>query len=119
MFSPFVPPLEIGDEGVLFHGTSRREFLTSVGAIAALGAVQRGNREAFSRFTGALRGQTSLPAKKDFVIPDGVTYINCAYIHPLPIAAADAARRYWSAARGPKPRRVSSGTPISRRNSPH
>jgi selenocysteine lyase/cysteine desulfurase len=43
---------------------------------------------------GAPESDSSLPAKKDFAIPDDVTYINGAYVHPLPIAAADAARQY-------------------------
>jgi selenocysteine lyase/cysteine desulfurase len=35
-----------------------------------------------------------LPAKGDFAIPEGVTYTNSAFTHPMPVAAAQAARRY-------------------------
>jgi selenocysteine lyase/cysteine desulfurase len=34
------------------------------------------------------------PRKADFAIPDGVTYINCAYTHPLPRGATAAVRRH-------------------------
>jgi hypothetical protein len=33
-----------------------------------------------------------LPAKKDFAIAEGVTYVSSAYTHPMPIAAAEARR---------------------------
>lgn len=32
--------------------------------------------------------------KVDFAIPEGQTYLNSAFIHPMPVAAADAVRRY-------------------------
>jgi hypothetical protein len=43
---------------------------------------------------GSSGGTASFPAKSDFAIPEGVTYINCAYIHPLPIAGLEALRAY-------------------------
>lgn len=36
---------------------------------------------------------TSLPRKADFAIPRGHTYLNCAYIHPMPLGAVEAVRR--------------------------
>jgi selenocysteine lyase/cysteine desulfurase len=36
----------------------------------------------------------AFPRKQDFAIPSGHTYINGAYIHPMPIAAAENVRRY-------------------------
>ena len=35
-----------------------------------------------------------LPARDDFAIPAGQTYLNSAFIHPVPVAAAEAVRRY-------------------------
>ena len=37
------------------------------------------------------------PRKADFAIPAGLTYINGAYTHPMPVAAAAAMRRYADA----------------------
>lgn len=33
------------------------------------------------------------PRKRDFALPEGLTYINGAYTHPMPVIAADAVRR--------------------------
>src|SRR4051812_1678028 len=35
-----------------------------------------------------------LPARSDFAIPQGHTYLNSAFIHPIPVAAAQAMNRY-------------------------
>ena len=34
------------------------------------------------------------PARRDFAIPAGQTYLNSAFIHPMPVAAAQAVGRY-------------------------
>ena len=34
------------------------------------------------------------PRKADFLIPDGLTYINSAYTHPMPKAGVEALRTY-------------------------
>lgn len=36
----------------------------------------------------------ALPAKRDFAIPDGITYLNCAYTHPIPKVGLEALRAY-------------------------
>jgi selenocysteine lyase/cysteine desulfurase len=41
--------------------------------------------------------QRGFPRKADFAIPAGLTYINGAYTHPMPIASAAAMRRYADA----------------------
>jgi selenocysteine lyase/cysteine desulfurase len=41
--------------------------------------------------------QRDFPRKADFAIPPGLTYINGAYTHPMPIASAAAMRRYADA----------------------
>jgi|ERR1051326_1329644 hypothetical protein len=43
----------------------------------------------------------SLPRKADFAIPVGETYINSAYVHPMPIAGREALRRYAESRSGP------------------
>jgi len=40
------------------------------------------------------RAAGPLPARDDFAIPAGQTYLNSAFIHPVPVAAAEAVRRY-------------------------
>src|SRR5215469_18027796 len=68
---------------------NRREF---VSAMAALGsaAVLDGIPSA----TPASSADLSLPRKADFAIPEGETYINSAYVHPMPVAGREALRRY-------------------------
>ncbi len=70
---------------------SRRELLAGLGGVgltAALGPVPP-TSFAVSSLTTA-----PLPARADFTIPDGQTYLNSAFIHPMPRAAAEAARHY-------------------------
>jgi selenocysteine lyase/cysteine desulfurase len=61
---------------------TRRELLAGAAQLAVASAVAQ----------AAPDGR--LPAKRDFAIPDGHTYLNGAFIHPMPIAAANAATRY-------------------------
>jgi len=68
---------------------NRREMLSSLGGLAvstgwtnpAVGAVPT-------------QTQNALPRKADFAIPDGITFLNSAYTHPLPRAVADAMARW-------------------------
>jgi selenocysteine lyase/cysteine desulfurase len=77
---------------------SRREFLAGVGGLAALAAVPGASSKPMSSSLTAPVPSPSpastLPAKHDFAIPKGVTYINSAFTHPMPIVAAKAARTY-------------------------
>ena len=61
---------------------TRRALLTGAAQLAAAGAFAQQDREG------------RLPARGDFAIPEGHTYINSAFIHPMPIAAAQAVTRY-------------------------
>jgi len=63
---------------------TRRELLAGTAQLAAARAV------AFQ--TPAADG--ALPARPAFAIPAGQTYLNSAFIHPMPIAAASAVARY-------------------------
>jgi selenocysteine lyase/cysteine desulfurase len=67
----------------------RREFLGGMSVLGAVAAIP-GTRPKL-QLSPTTR---SLPAKSDFAIPEGLTYINSAYTHPMPIAAAEAVRRY-------------------------
>lgn len=72
----------------------RRKFLSGMGALAAYSAFGRlSGREGFPVLASPSSAPT-LPAKSDFDIPDDVTYINCAYTHPMPIVARNALREY-------------------------
>jgi selenocysteine lyase/cysteine desulfurase len=72
---------------------TRRELLASLGAVAASAALNRleastpGSRPAGPFGGGVL---PEFPRKADFNIVDDYTYINAAFSHPMPRAAADA-----------------------------
>ena len=86
---------------------SRREILTGLSGLAAAGVASANSsgsaqssalhvpasRPSLSSFA-SLSAAPPLPAKSDFAIPDGVTYLNGAYIHPMPNVAVDALREY-------------------------
>ncbi len=74
---------------------NRRELLSGIGGLAAVTAlskakIQTGATTLKSLASGAVK---ELPRKSDFAIPEGLTYINGAYTHPVPIGAAEAIRR--------------------------
>jgi selenocysteine lyase/cysteine desulfurase len=77
---------------------SRREVLTGLGSLAALGVAPMLPSKALSQVTAASSTTTSLPTKDDFAIPNGMTYINSAYTHPMPVAALESLRA-WGAFR--------------------
>ena len=74
--------------------TTRREFLAGVGCAAALSAAQSVEPNSLLRIARATDAAPTLPAKSDFSIPEGLTYINCAYTHPMPKVAAEALHDY-------------------------
>jgi selenocysteine lyase/cysteine desulfurase len=69
----------------------RRELLGGLGGAAAAAALEALPAPQPSPVAPNLAG--GFPRKADFAIPDGLTYINGAYTHPMPIAAAEAVRR--------------------------
>ena len=73
---------------------SRREVLAGLGSMTALNATQRVHSHALSFAAESSQGAASLPAKSDFSIPQGVTYLNSAYTHPIPKAGLEALRDY-------------------------
>jgi selenocysteine lyase/cysteine desulfurase len=71
--------------------TDRRQFLTGIGRWAALMAMPDAASEGLLPKT---LPSLALPAKNDFAIPEGVTYLSSAFTHPMPSAAARALRDY-------------------------
>ena len=72
---------------------TRRELLAGMGGLAATSAL-RGLPVRIPEVTVTPLPTGSLPARGDFAIPAGQTYLNCAFIHPVPVAAADAVRHF-------------------------
>src|SRR5262249_52846196 len=79
---------------------NRREF---VSGMAALGGAVALDPSQYAQNRRALRASAdlSLPRKADFAIPEGETYINSAYVHPMPLAGREALRRYAESRTGP------------------
>jgi selenocysteine lyase/cysteine desulfurase len=69
---------------------TRRELLAGTAQVAAAAAFQP--------------PEGSLPDRRAFAIPAGQTYLNSAFIHPIPIAAAQAVHRYIETREFSRPR---------------
>ena len=65
---------------------NRRELLAGIGGLTV--------KEALGQTPSSTTTSKSFPRKSDFAIPAGLTYINGAFTHPMPIAAVEAVRRY-------------------------
>jgi selenocysteine lyase/cysteine desulfurase len=78
-------------DGESLMNTDRREFLTGIGGLAALTAVRGATSENLLPRPAL---SASLPAKRDFAIPEGLTYLSSAFAHPMPNVAAQALRDY-------------------------
>ncbi len=63
----------------------RREFLAAAAAVATTACTREENRAA---------GPVAAPRRGDFLIPDGLTYLNSAYAHPMPRAGAELLQAY-------------------------
>jgi len=73
---------------------SRREVLTGLGGLAAMSAAPGFASVATLPLGPQFSATLALPAKSDFAIPAGVTYLNSAYTHPMPIASMVALREW-------------------------
>ncbi|MBV9301061.1 MAG: aminotransferase class V-fold PLP-dependent enzyme [Acidobacteriaceae bacterium] len=62
---------------------NRREILQGIGGLAAARNLLATSDRA-----------PALPAKSDFAIPPGITYLNSAYTHPMPLAARESLREW-------------------------
>ena len=72
----------------------RREFLAGIGGLMAFATIQDNSSKPLTPPKLAPSRAPVLPAKADFTIPEQVTFINSAFTHPMPIAAAQAVRSY-------------------------
>src|SRR5262249_37476075 len=75
---------------------TRRKVGVSLGALAASTALTRleARTPGISAADAPARGvQPAFPRKADFAITDGYSYLNGAFSHPMPRAAADAYHR--------------------------
>lgn len=72
----------------------RRDVLTGFASLAACGATPESRSGLLPFLADSYSLAHGLPAKRDFAIPDGITYLNCAYTHPIPKAGLDALRDY-------------------------
>ena len=72
----------------------RRSLLTGLGSLAASATLSGAQDSKSTRLPATGKANSKLPRKGDFTIPEGLTYLNGAYTHPLPLAAADAMRRH-------------------------
>lgn len=72
---------------------SRRELLTRAGGLAASAMVPGLLPRPVSAQTASGQ-QEAFPRKADFTIPEGVTYLNGAYMHPMPNVVRSAVRDY-------------------------
>jgi len=75
---------------------NRREVLTGIGGLAVASAFSPVQAKLNIGSSTKLRSgsfENSFPRKSDFAIPEGLTYINGAYTHPMPVAAAEAVQK--------------------------
>ena len=93
---------------------SRRDLLA--GAAAAVGTAAARTITAqlppgsSMESSTAISGPEAFPRKADFAIPAGLTYINGAYTHPMPLVSANAVRAYADARTGFRTDDATSGT---------
>jgi selenocysteine lyase/cysteine desulfurase len=73
---------------------SRRELLLGLGGVAAAGIASGASSTPQSQTEPTAPQTASLPAKQDFGIPTGLTFLNSAYTHPMPIASAHSLREW-------------------------
>jgi selenocysteine lyase/cysteine desulfurase len=72
----------------------RRDVLAGFAGVAAWSATPEVRSGLLPFLTDSPSAARALPAKGDFSIPDGITYLNCAYTHPIPKAGLEALRDY-------------------------
>jgi len=80
---------------------TRREMMAGLGGLAVLSSAQA--LPGLSPAAPDDGGRQVLPAKEDFAIPAGLTYINSAHTHHLPRSGAKAITDYAEARSVPGP----------------
>ncbi|MGE0439236.1 MAG: aminotransferase class V-fold PLP-dependent enzyme [Gemmatimonadales bacterium] len=76
---------------------SRRDLLKGVSSLAAASLVGSGTADPAGATPNPATGFQGFPRKADFAMRPGVTYLNGAYTHPMPLPAREAVRRYLEA----------------------
>jgi selenocysteine lyase/cysteine desulfurase len=78
---------------------SRRDLLASAAVAVGSAAARKLTAQAPDHVVPSMpnEGAPQFPRKADFAIPAGLTYINGAYTHPMPIVSANAMRKYADA----------------------
>ncbi|HKU62326.1 MAG TPA: aminotransferase class V-fold PLP-dependent enzyme [Gemmatimonadales bacterium] len=89
---------------------TRRELLAGMGGVVAAAACSAVPR--LGAQIAAHSADGPLPVRDDFAIPRDQTYLNSAFIHPVPVAAANAVRSYLDTRTFREPR-VRSGDSIA------
>lgn len=72
----------------------RRDVLAGFAGTAACSATPEFHSGLLPFLADSRFAARALPAKNDFSIPDGITYLNSAYTHPIPKAGLEALRDY-------------------------
>jgi selenocysteine lyase/cysteine desulfurase len=85
---------------------TRRELLATMGGFVAGAACSAGVPRLDARPAARSAGGP-LPVRGDFAIPSDLTYLDSAFIHPVPVAAANAVRSYLETRTFREPRRRS------------
>ena len=73
---------------------NRRTLMAGLGSVAALGAASGLSTQAARALEASSLAPPELPAKSAFGIPSGITFLNSAYTHPMPLAGVEAAHRF-------------------------
>ena len=81
---------------------NRRDLLASAALAMGTAAARRLTAQLppeapMGHTLGRTTPRVDFPRKEDFAIPAGLTYINGAYTHPMPMVAAEAMRKYADA----------------------
>ncbi|HKQ73778.1 MAG TPA: aminotransferase class V-fold PLP-dependent enzyme [Blastocatellia bacterium] len=67
---------------------NRRDLLAGIGALTATGSLAQ------AQTSSSTQSGKTFPRKSDFAIPTGLTYLNGAFTHPMPIASVEAVRQH-------------------------
>src|SRR5262249_47706236 len=88
------PGPTVAEMRISIMSINRRDILTGLGALGAMATLSPSQTDVCAQ-SGAASGSSdkTFPRKSEFAIPAGLTYINGAYTHPMPVATADAVRR--------------------------
>lgn len=73
---------------------TRRDVLAGFASLTAWSATPEVRSRVLPFAADPRLAARALPAKREFSIPEGVAYLNCAYTHPIPKVGLEALREY-------------------------